>query len=126
MSTLSRACEARLNEPNSFVEKAVLFLIFLSPRRSANSCALTLSDLVGTGDQGSSAGQGHVHVSRVQDQRAEGCTFDHRSLDQFRYRDLAADVASAGTLDPARHRHAVRAIGIMGSIRIDISIQGHF
>jgi len=52
-------------------------------------------------------------VSRIQDERAERRAVDYRPLDQFRHRDLAANVASARALDPAWYCHAVPVIGLI-------------
>lgn len=51
-------------------------------------------------------------MSGIQDQRAEGRAVNHRPFNQFRHRDLATNVASAGALDPAWHRHAVPTVRV--------------
>lgn len=47
-------------------------------RASTRSKHIVLSDLVDSGDEGAGTGQGHVHVSGIQDQREEGRAVDHR------------------------------------------------
>lgn len=66
-------------------------------------------------------------MSRIQNQRAEGRAVNHRSFNQFRHRDLAADVTSAGALDPAWHRYAVPTVRITWARSLDKrESPGHF
>lgn len=58
-------------------------------------------------------------MSRVQDQREERRLVHHRPFHQLRHRDLAADGAPAGALDPARDRHALPIVGVIGLILVD-------